>query len=240
MTTLEEEVLIPLKRQMAHMKNVFPIKRKLGPWAFVLAAATGLFLGGSVGGLILLKNETFKAWSGAINSYDWLVLAEGDSVALDEVGRYLKKIDGVSEVTFQSAEEILEVTKMDSKLAENLKLIEGNPFPSAWRVRWQAEYFSPVKIHESAEEVKLFPGVVDVASDPRALEVIQTYRGLWHQVKLVLSLMGAFFSILLSVLVVRMTLGSKSSWWSIKNVASVSAVTFFSFGVGAALLYFLW
>lgn len=174
MTTLEEEIIIPLQRQMASQQA--PTSTKLRLWPMLLIAGIGLLLGIATAALLFLKNDLGAAWKNGIASYQWLVMAEGDTVAIDEVGRFLKKMDGAENVTFISPDDVLEKAKLDGLLAADLSLLESNPFPAGWVVQWQEGAFGPTRLKEAAEEVKSFPGVVDIATDPLSLEKIHLYR----------------------------------------------------------------
>lgn len=240
MKTLEEEVLIPLQRHMASLENIPAVSARLRLWPGLFIVAISLVLGCALAGLVLLKNEMNQAWRTSLASYDWLVLAEGDTVAMDEVGRYLKKLDGVENVLYVPASETLEKSRMDSALADNLSLVEGNPFPSAWKVHWNADDFNPSKIRESSLDVRSFPGVLDIASDPASLEKIHYFRKLWIQTKVALALLMVFLTILVSLSLGRLIIAPWPSWLSRKTLAMGLLLGGVSTTVGAVALFFLW
>ena len=240
MNTLEEEIIIPLQRQMAaqQAESQLAARFRLGP--ALLVAGLSLLLGILVAGLMLMKNEFGNAWRQGVASYDWVVMAEGDSVAIDEVGRFLKKLDGVADVSYVSADDVLEKARADSALAADLALLETNPFPAGWVVHWKADEFDPVKIQDAHQDVISLPGVVDIASDPRALEKIHLFRTWWLRVKLALAVGMTALVILLCGAIGRLLFVPWPKWLTGKTLAAGVVTAVLSGAAGAALLFVLW
>ena len=212
---------------------------RLRLWPALLVAGVAFLFGIAVTGLFLFKYQMGKAWNQSIASFDWVVMAEGDTIAIDEVGRFLKKMEGVSDVTFISAEDIYEKARLDSALASDLSLLEGNPFPSGWNVHWKAEDFNSKRIADALQDIRSFPGVVDVASDPKAIEDVHRFRAYWLQAKLGLAVLMAGLVLFLVVAVGRFAFRPWPVWLGAKNLAAGAGIALVSGGVGGALLFLL-
>ncbi len=237
MTTLEEEIIIPLQRQMAAQSQPRPAKPTF--WNIFLSISFGFLFGVVVGGLFVLRQNFLDSWRQSVEKFQWLVLAQGDPVAIDEVGRYLKKLDGVSDVQFLSPEAMLDLAKADSTLAADLSLIEGNPFPASWRVHWAPDQFRNDRLQQVLEEVRVFPGVVDVSSDPAAFERVQYFEGYARRAKMFFLLFVSSFLLFAAAGLGRFLFSKKSNFQS-RLFFFLSLIGVGSASAGAALIYYLW
>lgn len=237
MTTLEEEIIIPLQRQMAEQRTS---PSRLRIWSALLISSLGFIAGIAGASLFLLKTELTSSWRQAVASYDWLVMAEGDTVAMDEVGRFLKKIDGVANVTFVSPDDVLQKASLDGDLASDLSLLESNPFPSGWVVEWQPAALVAGKIEEATHDVRTFPGVIDIATDPQALARVRTQRTFELRVTRALIFYLSAVLFMLFVGAARLLFQPRPGWLRAKVVAAGAVVALFSTMAGGALVYFAW
>lgn len=200
-----------------------------------------LFFGLSVGacGLFAIKNQMYAAWNQALGRFHWMVLVQGDQIQVDEVGRFLRQIDGVSDVGLISAEDTLQRLKDEANFSQGISYFEGNPFPPSWKVTWKSEVMSPAKMQEVLQDVRTFPGVLDVAFDSAALQDLHRFRMHWYQVKTVLALLmfaGVLFLAVLFGFFLFSTNFHKAQWGKI--MAAICLDTFYcSLGFAAVLQF---
>src|SRR5262245_15008173 len=143
MSTLEEEIVRPLKEQLSLQAQnghgvVHPSKVPLFLrwWQHALLGLFTLCLSIGICGLYYLKSDWGKTWLAAHDEFQWLVFVNGSSLAVDEVGRFLKQLDGVREVIYQSPEDTAQQFRGEN-LTAALNVLDANPFPPCWRVLWQ-------------------------------------------------------------------------------------------------------
>ncbi len=193
MSTLEEEIVRPLKEQLALRTpngHSYPLPSKIPTylrwWHQVLIGLLVLSLSIGVCGIFQLKASWGATWRYALGQFQWLVFVKGDSLAVDEVGRFLKQLDGSREVIYQSPDEVLERFRA-GKLAASLDSLGSNPFPPCWIVTWKQNFIGSSHMQEAFQDTVALPGVVDVAYDTALIEKLRAYRLQWLQAKWILS-----------------------------------------------------
>ena len=133
-----------------------------------------------------MKSSWGTTWRAALGQFQWLVFVKGDSLAVDEVGRFLKELDGSREVIYQSPEDALARFR-EGKLAAPLDSLGSNPFPPCWIVTWKQNMIGSARMQEAFQDTVALPGVVDVAYDTALIEKLRAYRLQWLQAKWILS-----------------------------------------------------
>src|SRR4051794_20063008 len=64
--------------------------------AGLIVFSTSLLLGG----LQSVKNQVDAAWKNVAADFRWFVLVKGTQLEVDEVGRFLKELDGPRDITY--------------------------------------------------------------------------------------------------------------------------------------------
>jgi hypothetical protein len=118
-----------------------------------------------------------------------MVLVEGDPVQVDEVGRFLKQLDGVNNVRFMSSSDVYQQLSQEPMLAPQMGLFGTDAFPATWVMDWVPSEFDVNRQQNLLGDIKKFTGVLDVAFDQKAGESIQLIRRHWLEVRVVLSLL---------------------------------------------------
>jgi hypothetical protein len=151
--------------------------------------------------LISLKYQLDAAWTRLASEFRFYVLVSGSQLDVDEVERFLQQLDGPTEVVAVSSDDILGVLRKDPLLAEDFNGIAARVLPTSFQVNWPIERMYSQELGDLAEDIRAFPGVVDVAYDGRLLDVIHSIRLHWAQVRVALSVVAvaliSFASLLL-------------------------------------------
>ena len=166
-----------------------------GSVAFLTVAAVAFTLSGLVG----LRDHLASGWQAAFADFRWTVLVTGDQVELDEIGRYLKQLDGADDVTFLPAAAIMDRLKNEPLLADHLSVLDPAKLPSIWQVTWSPA-LDISAIDETIEDLRKLPGVVDISFERRELDKIRLFRAAWFKVRLVLSGAAVIGALLGSIL----------------------------------------
>jgi hypothetical protein len=184
MGTLEEEIVRPLKEQLAASLPKSTPHLRWWHQLFIGFMVMSISIGAC--GIFDLKASWGNAWRSALHQFQWLVFVKGDSLAVDEVGRFLKQQDGSRDVTYLSPEDAMQRFRGD-KLAAPLESLDANPFPPCWIVTWKENMIGSARMQEAFQDTVALPGVVDVAYDTALIEKLRTYRSQWLQAKWILS-----------------------------------------------------
>lgn len=129
---------------------------------------------------------------------------ELDSSQVDTIGQRIEKIQGVTEVDFETKE--MALLKWKEQLGDNDSLLEGlegenNPFPSSYIVKVE----DPTVIGDIAEEVTLFQGVEEVQYGKDVVEKLLASTNLIRVVGTVLICILAFISVFIISNTIKMT-----------------------------------
>lgn len=187
--------------------------------------------------------------------FRWLVLVQGNQLQVDEVGRFLKTLDGTASVSFLSPEELVKPLKNDPLLGDDSTYVDARYVPPSWSVNWTSDMLrDTARLRDIQQDVRNFPGVVDVAYDGRALDLFQQIHVHELQVKA-----GTAFFRFLMVLLLALMLGrlafftsyarkpaprdalrvlGGAAWWFLGLMAAASlfgTAAWPSLAVGAAL-----
>ena len=150
--------------------------------AFLTISAVGL----GVAGLMAVRDFSASAWRQAFGDFHWVVLVTGDAVELDEIGRYLKQMDNVAEVTLFPSDAVIDRLRREPLLERHVGVLDPARLPSFWRVNW-APTFDASRMDDLIAEIRRLPGVMDVAFDIRELDKVRYFRAVWFKVRLLLS-----------------------------------------------------
>ncbi len=168
-------------------------------WRSAVASLTIAAVAFTLSGLMALRDQMATGWQSAFADFRWTVLVTGDQVELDEIGRYLKQLDGVDEATFLPSAAIMDRLKNEPLLADHLAVLDPSRLPSLWQISWTPALDLSI-VDDTVEEIRRLPGVVDVSYERRELDKIRFFRSAWYRVRLVLSgaaLLGAVLGSLL-------------------------------------------
>jgi len=150
--------------------------------------------------LVSLRNQTAASSQEAIKNFQWMVLVEGSQLEIDEVGRSLRQLPGVQDVTFVSKDDAFSSLKEDQMLFEDLNLFGPDDLPSSWRVTWLPEALDSGQMDDFIHDTQRLAGVTDIAFDRKTIDVNKRIRQTLYQLNLILSalmLIGAVFVALL-------------------------------------------
>jgi len=170
-------------------------------WRGAVAFLTTAVVAFTLSGLVAMRDRLAVGWQGALSDFRWTVLVTGDQVELDEIGRYLKQLDGVDEATFLPSAAILDRLKNEPLLQDHLGALDPARLPSLWQLSWTPALDLSL-VDETVADVRRLPGVVDVSFEQREVDKIRLFRAAWYKSRLVLS--GA---VVLGVLLGSLLLG---------------------------------
>jgi hypothetical protein len=242
MSTLEEEIVRPLKEQLAQRplngSPVLPTKFPILLRWWHHAAAGLLIFAASLGvcGVFQLKATWENVWRGALQEFQWYVFVSGDSLAADEVGRFLKQLEGVRDVIYQSPDDAMQRFRGD-KLARPLDLLNENPFPPAWRVTWEQRMIGSSKMQDEFEETLALPGVIDVAYDKQLIEKLRIYRLQWLQSRWILSAIALVLVLTVAALGALLLIRGSIPITTRKQIVTAAVSDFLCWAAGFALVF---
>lgn len=176
----------------------WPYRVWRGLVAFLATAAVGFTLSG----LLALRDRLVDGWKAAYADFRWVVLVSGDQVELDEIGRYLKQLDGVNEATLLPGGAILDRLRREPLLQNHLSSLDASQLPSLWEVTFTSS-FDLSTLDDTLGEVRKLPGVIDVTLDRRDVAQIRYFRSAWLKVRLVLAGLALIGVILAALLLGR-------------------------------------
>jgi hypothetical protein len=181
-----------------HPVRKWPYRLWRGTVAFLAVAAVSF----AVGGLTALRDIAAAGWQNAFVDFRWAVLVTGDRVELDEIGRYLKQLDGVDEVTFLPATAMMDRLKSEPLLENHLSALDPARLPSIWQMTWSPD-FDLDSVDDTVADLRRLPGIVDIVYEQRELDKIHFFRGTWLKVRLILAALTVIGALLGSVLLGR-------------------------------------
>lgn len=234
-----ERVYRKTKEGLGHVKNGGR-RLRLRQWLAGSLLSSGflcLVLSVLTCGILFIKEDLRTGWTSQTDQFKWLVLVQGDPLDIDEVGRFLTQLEGVSAVKFISSQEVFDQIKSDPLFAKDFKDLGPQVIPASWEVKWIPSYLDRAANPELINEVKRLQGILDIAYDINTLNSIRSLRTRWLQVRLVLA--AAFTLALLWAvgLLGRALFFRDASLWSVRGTAPLFSVLFVAWAAGAALVY---
>lgn len=188
---LQQEVVSVKDEQTENHSRGRKIKkgsfRAASTWSSILSGLFVVFLSVGLLGLSSLRKSLTSSLASAVQSFNWMVLVEGDSLQNDEVGRYLKQLPGAKEVTFVSSQEAFAKLQADPLYFNDLSSFKPEDLPASWRVSWDGDSLDFSLLDLWAEDVKHLPSVTNLAFDPHAVSLIKGLRSAWYAVRLTLA-----------------------------------------------------
>jgi cell division protein FtsX len=199
----------------------------------VFLTATAAF---SFASLENIKAQLLSSLAKETSQYRWLVLVRGTQIELDEIGLSLEKLPGIDDASFVSSENAFRRLKDDPYLTESLTGLTSTAIPSAWEVRWSAD-FDIESQDANLAEARSWPGVIDIAMDEKALSTIQMLRKHVLGVRVLLS--GLMCLLVLSGIFVglRLLFSEKTLRFQVREFLGEVALLFASWSLG---LVFIW
>ncbi|MCB4755629.1 MAG: hypothetical protein LHV69_01110 [Elusimicrobia bacterium] len=152
-------------------------------WLFSLVV---LLVSYSLGGLVLLQNQLSRSLDTEMKNFSWLVVVQGDTIEVDEVGRLLRQREGVKDVRLLSPEEVFNRLNQDPLLSENLRTVGPAFFPVSWMVEWLPSELAVDRQDNHVREIRQIPGVLDIAFDEKSLRSLHILRRHWLQARVLL------------------------------------------------------
>ena len=171
-------------------------------WRGLVAFLTTAAVAFTLSGLVAFRDHLAAGWQNAYANFRWAVLVSGDQIELDEIGRYLKQLDGVNESTLLPSAAIMDRLRREPLLENHLSALDAAQLPSIWEVTFLPT-FDLSSMDDTLAEVRRLPGVVDITFDRREVDQIRFFRGAWLKVKLLLSGLALIGVLLGSILLGR-------------------------------------
>lgn len=211
--------------------------------------------------MVLLRHQLSQDLERFGSQFRWVVLVRGAALEIDEVGRFLKHLEGADDVRFVSSENMLEKLRNDPMLAPDLDFVDAAAFPASWEVRWDIEKMKVNEQRDLAREAKKMASVVDVAFDEATLEFLNKLKRLWFRVDLMFAggallgsvflffLAGKFFFFnplkLLDPALLLAAVGNSALWWAVGYVALGMSFGFLPWpaamgGFFVGLVHYVW
>lgn len=206
--------------------------RRAARWNAAVAAGAVLVTALLSATLLSLQNRFSASWRAGVADFRWVVLVDGDQVTIDEIGRFLNQSEGAADVTFVSAADSLAYFRQVGDLSTELQGLEQNPFPSAYHVQWNPNVLESDRLTQLLQDVRTFPGVVDVAYDGRTLASLRDARLVYFQVRAALSAALFLGCIALVVLIGRFFFSSAVKRFSFRSFAGRAAVDGLTWAAG--------
>lgn len=157
-------------------------------WRGSLAFLTVSTISFGLCSLVALRESCNAGWRNAIRDFRWAVLVTGDQIEVDEIGRFLKQIDGAGEVVFLPPEAIVDRLRRESLLQNQISALDPSRLPAIWQVDW-SESLNLETIDDTLADLKRVPGVMDVAFEQRELDKVRYFRRQWFKTRLALSVL---------------------------------------------------
>lgn len=161
--------------------------RNRNRWNAGLAILGTLLVALLTASVVSIEKKFTTTWKTDVEKFLWVVLVQGDQIVMDEVGRFLNQAEGVQGVTFVSAEQSLQHFKDSGDMTDELRGLDVNPFPAAYHVRWESAILESDRLSSTLHDLRMFPGVVDVAYDGRTLSSLRDARLVSYQVRATLA-----------------------------------------------------
>jgi hypothetical protein len=201
---LEEEAVSAKEERSAPTGRLKKSKRgsfrSPGTWPRLLTSLFLILFSIGLLGLSSLRHTVGASVAEAVGAFNWMVLVRGDSLQIDEVGRFLKQLPGAKEVSFVSPQESFAKLQADPLYFNDLSAFKAEDVPASWRVGWEADPLDFSLLEIWAEDVRRLPSVINVAYDPSAILTIKGLRSAWYKIRLTLAsivLVGVLFTVIL-------------------------------------------
>lgn len=175
-------------------------------WARIQAVLLISTLGFFFSGLHYLKSDLFQIWKAETGKFRWIVLVQGETLQIDEVGRFLKQLEGVESVIYHSPEQGKERIQNEALFFEDLRDIPPSLIPASWEIRWN-DQFDPSRddVGQILDEILGLPSVLDVALNEDQWHQVQRSKLIYFEVRLILAL-GALLLALFGIVFVARAL----------------------------------
>jgi len=223
-----------------------PISRNLfqrtdkGPsspvWNHLLTSLLVLALGIATTGALAIEAKLAATAQKATADFRWLVLVRGTQLQIDEVGSYLKKLDGVEDASLISPSDVVDQLKKEPLLSGDSDLLDPALLPPSWEVRWSPEHLRLEDLQDTLDEVKTVPGVIDIAFDQHSLDRLHQLR--LHRLELdaVLGLAGMVTLIFLFILYGRLLFFTGGENLDVPRLIAMALVDGLSWAAGYFLI----
>lgn len=185
------------------------VLRQISLQLLILAISIG------VGSLFVMEEHLEASAQSNLERYRWVVFVQGDQVAVDQVGQYLKELDGISRVEFFSPAKLMDSLQGDPVFQNELSGLASNPFLPCWQIEWAGEFITPSFLQDRVTDIRSFPGVRDVAYDQDMLARYYNDLIAADTVQLLLSILILLVA-LVGIILLGLTLfgSSKISAWT--------------------------
>ena len=168
---------------------------------------------------IALERISRQAYLEMADKFSWMVLVTGDELQMDEVGRQLKLLPGARDVSLVTAEAAFQDMQNDPLYLGDVNSFEASDLPSSWRVHWDPRSVDFSLLPLFAEDMRHVSGVVEVAYDPRQLEMIHHLRAQRYAVQTALWVAGLVVALGTLFLLGRLVFFSRPFRWTGKSAA---------------------
>jgi hypothetical protein len=209
-------------------------------WLHSLAGIAVFTISLTLGSIVTMKFQMDASWKRVADDFQWFILVKGSQLEVDEVGRFLKQLDGPREINYLPPEQVLEELKRDPVLGQDFGAVSAEALPPSWAVKWSIDALESHRLEDLSLEIRTFPAVLDVAYDQKTLDTIHTLRLHWAQLRVLLSAIAVAASIFLAILFGRLlfftplaafdlkllgaALLQSSLWWAAGTFAAFKAI----------------
>ncbi len=145
-------------------------------WTRLLLGLGVMAVSVAISGGFALDRISHQAHIEMADKFSWLVLVKGDALEIDEVGAQLKLLPGARDVVLITPESAFQDLQNDPLYIGDTNAFDADDLPFSWRVRWNPRAVDFSLLPLFSEDVRRVPGVVEVAYDPRQLEMIHRLR----------------------------------------------------------------
>jgi len=194
----------------------------------------GLSMG--VGGLLIIDKNLEGSFGRAAQAYQWLVLVEGQPLQVDEVGRYLNQIPGVTEVKYIKPDEMLVNLRKNSIFRDGIGDVDTSLLPVSWQIRWDSKVLTSTNFEEVYTDILILPGVLDIAYDNKLYEQALHSWKTGGQIKVLSSLLLLMATVGLVLFLGRALFFLTWDPFQIKKLIALLVQSSLVWGVGYVLL----
>lgn len=195
-------------------------RKRLTPyfWARFIQGFAVMAVSAAICGGVAFERMANRAYLEMADKFSWMVLVTGDALQMDEVGRQLKLLPGARDVSLITSEEAFQGLQNDPLYLGDINSFEAADLPTSWRVHWDPRSVDFSLLPLFAEDVRRVSGVIDVAYDPRQLEMIHHLRGQRYAVLTALWTVGLVVALGALFLFGRLIFFNRSLRWTFATV----------------------